>query len=100
MTLPNGVEPPVGLNRTEKVFYRLLADGKPHSADEMTKYLWDELGVNLRQTIRVHIHNIRKKLPAGEYLTTLPIQQVFHYMLVRGNAQTPPAAPQTENVRL
>lgn len=90
IAMSNGAAPP-GLTRTEANFYGLLADGRPHTPDELTKHLWDSLGVNLQASVRFHIHNIRRKLPAGEYITTTPIGQKIHYILVRN--PPPPAAP-------
>lgn len=82
MTLPNGAAP-TGLSRTERKFWEVLSDGKAHAGEDLVKCLWDDLGLNLKETVQVHISNIRRKLPAGYHITTTKIDGKLNYILVR-----------------
>lgn len=87
--LPNG-SAPSGLSRTERKFYDVLCDGRPHAGDELAKCLWDDLGINLRMGVAYHVSNIRRKLPPGFHITTVRIDDKTHYLLVR-ELTLPPA---------
>jgi DNA-binding response OmpR family regulator len=55
---------------TEQKILNTLADGRPHSIDELMQCLWDELSA--RSAIFKHIHSIRRKLePHGQYIRCL-----------------------------
>lgn len=84
-SLPVGSGPPdtPRLRRTEKVFYDLLSDLKPHAVEEFERRLWDECGLNLRATVQVHVCLLRKKLPAGERIVSVKDGAALRYQLVR-----------------
>lgn len=60
----------------------LLADGLPHTRQELHNCLYDELGSIL--TVRVHLCNIRKKLRlVGEDILCEYIKGKMHYRRIR-----------------
>lgn len=90
-SLPAGSGPPETprLRKTESVFYALLSDLKPHAVAEFEARLWDQYGLNLRNTVQYHICLLRKKLPANEMITSATVRGVLHYALVRSPAAKP-----------
>lgn len=52
------------LTRVHHRMLKILADGKPHSREELHSCLVDELGSV--GTIRQHLHTMRKLLPKDE----------------------------------
>lgn len=83
MSEPQIAEPP-DLTKTERVFFNALSDGKPHSIADLTQHLWDELGVNLRLAVQMHISRMRPKLAAkGMYISTANVGGSLHYSLIR-----------------
>ena len=93
MTLPNGVGPPPGLSRTERKFWDVLSDGRPHTPEELAKCLWDDCGINPRSSIKMHISNIRRHLPAGYQILVTYKEQRVHYQIFA--EILPPQAPPT-----
>ena len=91
MTLPNGVGPPPGLTRTQAKFWEVLSDGRPHTPEELTKCLWDDLGLNLQQNVKQHISDMRKKLPPGYQLLATFIDRRTHYQLFQEIRPTSPS---------
>lgn len=74
---------PPEMTRTQRKFYEYLSDGEPHTPQELEKHLWDECNLNLRATVQVHIHRLRKVLPPGELIVGQYIGKVFCYTLVK-----------------
>lgn len=50
------------LTPTQQRIFDLLSDGKHHTYDELAECLWDENSLTPRETLRVHLHNLRKRL--------------------------------------
>lgn len=80
---PTAPPAPANLTRTERCFYELLSDGKPHSIPELTQHLWDQLNVNLRVVIKVWIARLRAKLPPDIHVIPVTVDGFLHYQLVR-----------------
>lgn len=61
------------INLTAKEFgileYLSLNAGKPISAEELIEHIWNEEVNELTNTVKVHINNLRKKLPEGTIKT-------------------------------
>lgn len=96
--LPNG-SAPVGLTRTQKKFWEVLSDGKPHTPEELTKCLWDDCGLNLQLSVKQHMSDIRRKLPPGyQIVATFPNRRTHYQLLAEIHltaTQTPPPTEQS-----
>lgn len=67
---------------TEKAIMNVLADGQPHTPEELHSCLPDDLGP--RSNIHPHITNIRKRLNLiGEDIGTAYVKGKLHYRHVR-----------------
>lgn len=55
---------PAGLTPTERALFAALADGRPRPARRLLRLLPDPDGAE-PQTLRQHLSNLRRKLPAG-----------------------------------
>lgn len=60
----------------------VLADGKPHRAEELHACLMDEMGAS--RNIRAHLTAIRKQLrPKGEDIVCVFVDRKYQYRWVR-----------------
>lgn len=67
--------------KTEECIWSVLADGLPHTRDELRRCLPDDLGANVN--LQVHISNIRRKLPAHELIVCEVGNHPIRYRRVR-----------------
>lgn len=71
-----------GYTPTQQRMLSILADGFPHTREELHGCLWDELGA--LSNIQMHISNLRKKLkPEGETVVCVIKHRRIHYQHVR-----------------
>lgn len=66
---------------TEKKLLEILSDGMPHSKYQLLEVLDD--GLAAVGALRVHITNIRKKLPAGQIIVCEYARQQTFYRHAR-----------------
>lgn len=64
------------LTPTESRIVAMLSDGQAHSREELCSCLYDELSVS---SLRVHILNIRRKLPPSEFIDCVVRGYVYYY---------------------
>jgi two-component system, OmpR family, alkaline phosphatase synthesis response regulator PhoP len=55
---------PISLTKTEfRILYLMMStDGKVHSREQISEYVWGKKRIDFPRTIDVHICNIRKKI--------------------------------------
>lgn len=71
-SLDDSSAPPRAFTRTEQKIIDLLSDGLPHPRRQLQQCLPGEMGeaeeADDFRTLRVHIYNIRRKLPQNELI--------------------------------
>lgn len=75
------VEFPDNLRPVESRMYRLLSDGKRHRKSELKACLDDELADGMG-AVRVHICNLRKKLPPERIILCEVAWMTVYYRMV------------------
>ena len=55
------------LTPTQQRIADVLADGAPHTMQELIACLWDDQAENPRDTVYVHVSNIREKIGKQGY---------------------------------
>lgn len=72
-----------GFTTTEEAILNKLADGKPHTKEELLAVMPDPEFANAGN-LRTHIHRIRKKIqPKGHDVVSVYRYRVFSYQWVR-----------------
>lgn len=79
----------VYLTKTQRLMLNLLADGAPHTRQELHACLWDEDGSITN--IRAHISNVRKLLrPIGEDIICMhfgyPVRPHYRWIVIKNEA--------------
>ena len=65
--------------KTEQAMLAVLSDGRPHSVEELNACC----GPCSRNTARVHLTSIRKKLPPSERILCISLGKAKRYQHVR-----------------
>jgi DNA-binding SARP family transcriptional activator len=74
----------VNLTVTEQKIYDVLSDWYPHSVDELTTCLWDDMNDGPGSALRFHMSNLRKKIgPLGQDVVHRGVNGKSTYRLVR-----------------
>ena len=74
-----------GLTPIEKRLADRLSDGRGHGGEVLLPVIGDRK-VTTRNTLQVHMCNLRKKFPAGQMIVHTTINRKKHYQHVRALA--------------
>lgn len=74
---------PISLTKTEFLILYLLmsTNGKVHSRNQISKYVWGKENLDFPRTIDVHISNIRKKIGKISDIDVITVRKGVGYKL-------------------